>query len=101
MASKTQPDNGTTLSYQERGQSARNVVLLHGFPLDSSMWEAQLAALGDATGAYRVIAPDLRGFGQSKSDTPFTIESLADDIHALLSAVGALPTVLVGLSMGG
>src|SRR2546423_4475950 len=104
MASKTQSDNGTTLSYQERGQSARNVVLLHGFPLDSRMWEAQLAALGNATGAggaYRVIAPDLRGFGQSKSDTPFTIESLADDIHALLSAVGALPTVLVGLSMGG
>jgi pimeloyl-ACP methyl ester carboxylesterase len=101
MAIKTQSVNGTTLSYHERGRGGRNVALLHGFPLDSRMWEAQLAALGDAPGGCRVVAPDLRGFGQSKSETPFTIESLADDVHALLSAVGALPTVLVGLSMGG
>lgn len=101
MAIKTQSVNGITLSYQERGRGARNVALLHGFPLDSRMWEQQLAALGDAPGGYRVVAPDLRGFGQSRSETPFTIESLADDVHALLSAVGALPTVLVGLSMGG
>jgi 3-oxoadipate enol-lactonase len=102
MAIKTQSVNGVTLSYQERGRGGRNVVLLHGFPLDNSMWDAQLAALGDAPGTpYRVIAPDLRGFGQSRSDMPFTLESLADDIHALLSAVAALPTVLVGLSMGG
>ena len=101
MATKTQPVNGTTLSYHDRGRGDRNVALLHGFPLDSRMWEAQLAALGDAPGGFRVVAPDLRGFGQSRSDTPFTLESLADDVHALLSALGALPTVLVGLSMGG
>jgi pimeloyl-ACP methyl ester carboxylesterase len=100
MATKTQSVNGTNLSYQERGAGARNVVLLHGFPLDGRMWDAQLAALGDG-GGNRVVAPDLRGFGRSKSEAPFTIESLADDIHALLAAVGALPVVLVGLSMGG
>jgi pimeloyl-ACP methyl ester carboxylesterase len=100
MATKTQSVNGANLSYQERGAGARTVVLLHGFPLDARMWDAQIAALGDG-GGNRVIAPDLRGFGRSKSDTPFTIESLADDIHALLTGIGALPVVVVGLSMGG
>src|SRR5688572_7436459 len=89
--------NGVQLHYTEQG-TGTPVVLLHGFPLDSRMWEAQVSAL--AGGGRRVIAPDLRGFGKSRSDAPFTIESLADDIHALLSAVGALPCVLAGLSMG-
>ena len=40
------------------------------FPLDSRMWEAQVEALSDR---YRVIAPDLRGFGESVSDDPFTV----------------------------
>jgi pimeloyl-ACP methyl ester carboxylesterase len=62
------------------------------------MWDAQLESLSDR---YRVIAPDLRGFGHSKSDTPFTIASLADDLHALLKQLAALPCVLCGLSMGG
>ena len=74
-------------------------MLVHGFPLDSRMWEAQVGAL--SAGGRRVIAPDLRGFGQSRSDAPFTLESLADDIHGLLGAVGAIPCVLAGLSMGG
>jgi 3-oxoadipate enol-lactonase len=102
MATKTQAVNGVTLSYEERGTDKPGrppVVLLHGFPLDSRMWEAQLPVLADA--GRRVIAPDLRGFGKSKSDTPFTLESLADDVHALLTAIGASPCVLVGLSMGG
>jgi pimeloyl-ACP methyl ester carboxylesterase len=98
--------NGVQLHYTEQGPatgpaaaSKSPVVLLHGFPLDSRMWEAQLSALAGA--GRRVIAPDLRGFGKSRSDAPFTIESLADDLHALLGAVGALPCVLAGLSMGG
>lgn len=81
----------------DRG-SGTPLVLLHGFPLDHRMWEAQVAALSDR---FRVIAPDLRGFGQSRSQEPFTIESLADDVHALLEQMNALPCLLAGLSMGG
>lgn len=62
------------------------------------MWEAQVAEL---SGRFRVIAPDLRGFGRSVATDPFTIESLADDLHALLVELGALPCVLGGYSMGG
>lgn len=74
------------------------MVLVHGFPLDSRMWDAQIEALSDRC---RVIAPDLRGFGQSRSDEPFTIESLADDLHELVRALHATPMILAGLSMGG
>lgn len=95
----TQQVNGVALSYTEQGTGSPPVVLLHGFPLDARMWEAQLPAIASA--GRRVIAPDLRGFGRSWSESPFTIESLADDIHALLSAVDAIPMVLAGLSMGG
>jgi pimeloyl-ACP methyl ester carboxylesterase len=101
MANRTHTINGTPIAFEDRGEGAGRapVVLLHGFPLDATMWSAQVQSVADA--GYRVIAPHLRGFGASKSDAPFTLESLADDIHALLSSVGALPCVLVGLSMGG
>jgi pimeloyl-ACP methyl ester carboxylesterase len=89
--------SGTTLNYEEKG-TGKPLVLLHGFPLDSRIWREQVAALSDR---FRVITPDLRGFGQSKSADPFTMESLADDVHALLTGLGALPAVLGGLSMGG
>ena len=62
------------------------------------MWEAQVGALSDR---FRMIAPDFRGFGKSASTDPFTTESLADDVHALLEETRALPCVLAGLSMGG
>jgi pimeloyl-ACP methyl ester carboxylesterase len=85
------------LPYTDRGRG-EPVVFLHGFPLDRRMWAAQAAELSDH---YRVIAPDLRGFGQSRRSDPFTIESLADDTHLFLEQLAANPCVLVGLSMGG
>jgi 3-oxoadipate enol-lactonase len=89
--------NGAAIHYDERGSGPR-VVLLHGFPLSSRIWSHQLENLSRE---FRVIAPDFRGFGQSPPAGPFSIESLADDIHALLAAIGAVPCALGGLSMGG
>lgn len=86
-----------SLSYTDRGEGIP-VVLMHGFPLDRRMWDTQVAELSSSR---RVIAPDLAGFGQSQSDEPFTMESQADAVHALLDELGALPCVLAGLSMGG
>ena len=42
------------------------LLLVHGFPLDHQMWQGQIAELGDE---FRVIAPDLRGFGHSSDAT--------------------------------
>jgi pimeloyl-ACP methyl ester carboxylesterase len=89
--------NGTTLHYTEAG-TGPNLVLVHGFPLSSLMWEKQIAALADRN---RAIAPDLRGFGKSPSNDPFTMESLAEDLHSLLIRLDLCPVVLAGLSMGG
>jgi pimeloyl-ACP methyl ester carboxylesterase len=92
----TRKVKGVTFVYSETGQGTA-LVLVHGFPLDRRIWEDQLVNL---SADCRVVAPDLRGFGDTHSDTPFTIESLADDLHMLLDDVG-LPCVLGGLSMGG
>jgi pimeloyl-ACP methyl ester carboxylesterase len=88
---------GERVHYLERG-AGQAVVLVHGFPLDGRIWEAQVAGLSDR---YRVIAPDLRGFGQSRSSRPFTLGQMAEELHELLERLGALPMVLGGLSMGG
>ena len=93
----TRTINGTSIAFVEQG-SGPALVLLHGFPLDSRIWEAQLSRL---SGRFRVIAPDLRGFGQSQGGAAFTMEALADDVHALAAQLGAAPFVLGGLSMGG
>jgi 3-oxoadipate enol-lactonase len=89
--------NGAALYYEEAGAGAP-IVLLHGFPLDSRIWIEQRSALSDR---YRAVTPDLRGFGPSADASSFTIESLADDVHALLKALNVLPCILGGLSMGG
>lgn len=85
------------MHYDEAG-SGPPVVLLHGFPLDRRMWTAQREGLSDR---FRVITPDLRGFGESRDETAFTVESLADDLNVFLRTINALPCVLGGLSMGG
>jgi pimeloyl-ACP methyl ester carboxylesterase len=87
-----------TLAHTDAGSGGIPVVLLHGFPLNSRMWDAQVTELSKVT---RVIAPDFRGFGKSTSTQEFTMETLADDVHELLESIGALPCVLAGLSMGG
>src|SRR5689334_15957289 len=82
-------------------QGAGPVLLfVHGFPLNHSMWREQVAALGDG---HRIIAPDLRGFGQSTgAGETITMAQLADDLAALLDALNIVePITLCGLSMGG
>lgn len=75
------------------------VVLIHGHPFNRSMWAPQLAALA---GDYHVIAPDLRGYGDSPV-TPGTVPmaQLAADVARLLDRLGVGRAAPVGLSMGG
>ena len=96
---KTHTVNGIELALADQG-TGLPVVLVHGFPLDHTMWNAQIDPIGRH---YRMIAPDLRGFGQSGvTDATVTMEQFADDLAALLNALGLNePIVLCGLSMGG
>jgi 3-oxoadipate enol-lactonase len=91
------PDVGLAVADNGVG---RTVVLIHGFPMDHSIWAHQVQSLA---AKYRVITPDLRGFGRS-SVTPgkVTVEQWADDLAAMLDALRITePIVLGGLSMGG
>lgn len=82
------------LAYREAGApSGPAVVLLHAFPMSGAMWEPQLSALSD----YRVLVPDLRGFGATPLVAPWLIEHAAADILETFPG----PAVFVGLSMGG
>ncbi|MEW4490583.1 alpha/beta fold hydrolase [Thalassoglobus sp. JC818] len=76
------------------------ILFVHGFPLDHSMWKHQIEALSDQ---FRVIAPDLRGFGTSESDDDqTTMRQFADDLAAIIRATdGVSKVTLCGLSMGG
>ena len=80
--------------------SGAPVLFAHGFPLDHTMWLAQLDRF---RATHRVIAPDLRGFGHSDmTDGTVHMERLADDCAGLLDALGVdAPVVFCGLSMGG
>jgi len=87
------------LAFEDAG-SGTAVVLLHGFPLDRTLWDAQKQALSRR---YHVITPDLPGHGQSpRLPDPPTIDGMADAVNDLLDTNGVTrPVVLGGLSMGG
>jgi pimeloyl-ACP methyl ester carboxylesterase len=87
------------LTYSDAGTGSP-VVLLHGFPLSRAMWREQFSALSPG---WRVIAPDLRGHGDSPDpEGVYTMDEMADDVLELLDALKiAEPVVLGGLSMGG
>jgi len=88
------------LHYAESGSGERLVVLLHGFPECWYSWRHQLKALGEH---YRVVAPDMRGY--NLSDKPprvadYRVESLADDVLALVRHFGASEAAIVGHDWG-
>lgn len=93
------PIDDFTMAYQDTCDQI-TVLLIHGFPLDSAMWELQLQDLPDVA---RLIAPDLRGHGRSDSvPGPYSMKLFSDDIVGLLDHLNIdAPIVVCGLSMGG
>jgi pimeloyl-ACP methyl ester carboxylesterase len=93
--------NGVRLGYSDTGSGSPVVLLVHGFPLNRSMWDPQLGALRERA---RLIVPDLRGFGASEAGPPrpLTMAQHADDLFGLLDVLEVRePVVYCGLSMGG
>ncbi|MDT5061665.1 MAG: hypothetical protein QOH63_2124 [Acidobacteriota bacterium] len=89
---------GIEMAYEDVG-SGPAVVLLHGYPFNCSMWREQVETLKEH---YRLIAPDLRGHGEtSATQEPATMDEMAQDVAALLDELEIKRTIMCGLSMGG
>jgi len=87
------------LAYDVSGASQNPTLLLvHGFPHDRTLWAPQMHAL---SAVYQCVTVDLRGFGESSSAPPYSMDQYADDLAALLDAIGVRRAVIAGISMGG
>lgn len=91
--------NGMTLAYDTAGEG-KPILFVHGYPLSRKIWEPQISGLAMFS---RIVAPDLRGHGESdKIPGPYSVDLLADDCNNLLDTLGITqPVVIAGLSMGG
>lgn len=95
----TVPVDGITVGYDDEG-GGEPLVLVHGHPFDRSMWRPQVQAFSRA--GWRVIAPDLRGYGETTVvPGTTTLETFARDLAAFLQRLEVDEIVLGGLSMGG
>ncbi len=87
------------LYYEDHG-SGDPVVLIHGYPLNGASWEKQIPPLLSA--GRRVITYDRRGFGKSsRPATGYDYDTLADDLHKIVTKLKPHKFALAGFSMGG
>lgn len=93
--------NGASVFFDDSGpRDAEPVLLIHGHPFNRTMWAPQTAALTAA--GYRVITPDLCGYGESRVRSGKTLlADFADDLAALLARLDVERAVVGGVSMGG
>jgi pimeloyl-ACP methyl ester carboxylesterase len=90
--------NDATIAYADTGGEGTAVVFSHGFLMDRSMFDAQVAALSER---YRCVAWDQRGHGDTESEGPFTFWDSATDLLGLLGHLNIESAILVGMSQGG
>src|SRR5262249_51862339 len=78
--------NGLRMHYLLAGAGGSPVILVHGYAQNSHMWRPLMAELGKT---HRVIAPDLRGFGDTtKAENGYDKKTMAQDVHALARSLG-------------
>src|SRR5512140_1276637 len=86
---KTVTVNGLNIFYREAGpRNAPAILLLHGFPSSSRMFDTLMPLLADR---YHLVAPDYPGFGNSEAPSPdkfsYTFDSIADVVSAFTAAI--------------
>ena len=100
MQVSTVSANGLEFAVATAGEGPA-VILLHGFPDSHQVWRHQIPALADA--GYRVIAPDLRGFGASAKPpevSAYAMQNLVGDVLGILAALGEERAAVVGHDWG-
>lgn len=87
------------IRYLEAGRSDKTIVLLHGLGASAERW---LSIIPNLSTNYRVIAPDIIGFGQSdKPSVNYTVEFFTNFLFDFLDRLSIPKPVLVGSSLGG
>jgi pimeloyl-ACP methyl ester carboxylesterase len=90
--------NGLRMHYLMAGKGGSAVILLHGYAQNSHMWRPLMAELGKT---HRVIAPDLRGFGDTtKAESGYDKKTMAQDVHALARLLGIDKAGVAGHDIG-
>ncbi len=89
--------NGIETGFDDVG-AGLPVVFIHAFPLNRTMWAPQVSGLVERC---RCIAVDLRGFGDTKAEEPWSVDQYADDVAAVLDHLHVERAVVVGCSLGG
>lgn len=90
--------NGTTIYFEDTGGKGPALILSHGFLMDHTMFDAQVAAL---RATHRVVTWDERGFGGTHAPGDFTYWDSANDVLALMDHLGIEKAVVGGMSQGG
>lgn len=90
--------NGVDIAFFDSGGNLPAIILSHGFLMDHSMFDAQVAALKDS---YRVVTWDERGFGGTKAVGDFSYWDSAKDVLGLMDHLGIDSAVIGGMSQGG
>ena len=94
------PGGSTRFWVREAGRGDDVALLLHGFPQDGGSWAAVAEQLVDA--GWRVVAPDVKGVGRTRSDDEdYDPQTLADEISQLIRNLHARKALLVGHDWGG
>ena len=91
--------NGITVSYEDNGTGNVPIIFIHGFPLSKATWQPQMDFLKKH---HRVIAYDIRGFGNSSlGNEVISIDLFATDLVQFMDALDIKKAIVCGLSMGG
>lgn len=92
--------NDVDIAYEDVGAGEDVLLFVHGHPFDRTMWTPQSDHFSQ--NGWRILAPDLRGYGLSGAARGQTkLEAFCDDLIALLDHLAIEKAVIVGLSMGG
>src|SRR5215831_17653326 len=90
--------DGLRMHYLLAGKEGSPVILIHGYAQNSHMWRPLMTALGKT---HRVVAPDLRGFGDTtKAQTGYDKKTMAQDVHALARSLGIKKAGIAGHDIG-
>ena len=99
VADRIEVSPGISLYVRDYGKG-KPVILIHGWPLCSDMWEYQIDELVES--GHRVVAYDRRGFGKSSQPWDgYDYDTLTDDLKEIIEQLKLEHITLVGFSMGG